>query len=67
MNTTHRGWTIEIVPGRFDSTCWVTSPAGDEFKLFVPKSQHVNDTLAMARAFVNRLIRLDQEETPCQA
>lgn len=56
MTTTHRGWTIRIVIGRY-STCHVVSPDGDEHELYVSERQDVSDVLEMAKSFINRYLR----------
>lgn len=64
--TLWRRWLIEITTDRPDPECWATDPSGEQFKIFVPPGQHIVDTRIMAHAFINRQIRLDQEETTCQ-
>lgn len=66
MNATHCGWSIEITGSRFKSTCCVTDPNGEEYMLYCSENQDAASILAMARAFINRQIRLDQEEATWQ-
>lgn len=55
----HRGWEIQITEGRFETTCQIISPSGEEYPVFVARGNDRHQAANAARAMINRIIDTD--------